>query len=108
MSAFKIWFPDLHKAIHSDNQEAVRKWIKSMSETSIAIALGYAGEENDVKALESMISNGANVNAKDFWNATSLHRASESNSLDAMELLIAKGAEVNAKDDWERTPLHKR
>ena len=48
---------------------------------------------------------GADVNAKDKYEWTPLHRAASEGHRDIVELLIAKGADVNAKDWDDETPL---
>jgi ankyrin repeat protein len=53
---------------------------------------------------ELLISKGAEVNAKDNWDRTPLHRAVHS-SKDMVELLIARGADVNVRNREDRTPL---
>lgn len=50
-----------------------------------------------------LLSNGANVHAKDRHGYTPLHFA---HSADIAQLLIANGADVNAKDKSGDTPLH--
>ena len=56
--------------------------------------------------FESLIANGADVNATDKYNQTPLHLASEKGHLEMAQLLIANGAEVNATDFEGVTPLH--
>jgi len=63
-----------------------------------------AGDRVKVAAL---ITEGANVNAKDNNGETPLHStAHDGGSKEVAELLIAKGAHVNAKDNDGYTPLH--
>lgn len=59
---------------------------------------------NQVKIIE-LISNGADVNAKDSYGWTPLMKATDSNKIEIMKLLIENGADVNAKNTHGRTPL---
>jgi cytohesin len=54
---------------------------------------------------ELLIDKGANVNAKDAWGGTPLHKAAANGKKEVAELLIAAGADVNAKTNND-TPLH--
>jgi ankyrin repeat protein len=49
---------------------------------------------------------GADVNAKNKYGSTPLHRAIEAAHKEIAELLIANGADVNAKGEADATPLH--
>ena len=68
--------------------------------TPLHNAAGYSTKE----MVELLISNGANVNAKNDDGWTPLHDAA---TKEVAELLIAKGADVEAKDKDDWTPLHK-
>ena len=61
-----------------------------------------------VEAVEFLLSNGANVNARNRENRTALHLVSKSrnsNNEKIFKLLIQKGANFHAQDQWWRTPL---
>lgn len=68
-------------------------------------SLRQAAAKGDIKQVKSLISKGADVNAKSKWGQTPLHLAARAGQKDMVELLITKGAEVNAKNKWGRTPL---
>jgi len=59
------------------------------------------GGHEDVARL--LIDKGADVNAKDVHDLTSLMRASQDGHKGAATLLIEKGADVNAKDQNGKT-----
>ena len=64
-----------------------------------------AARGNDIKAVQWLLANGAEVNAKreDGW--TPLHFAASQNASEVVNVLLANGAEVNAKDYGGDTPL---
>ena len=62
-------------------------------------------EKCNNEIAENIITNGANVNAKDIIEWTPLHYAVQTDQKEIIELLIAKGADVNAKNNNGRTPL---
>ena len=65
-------------------------------------------QNNDLERCKTLISDGADVNAKNDWHEqTPLHNAAYYGHLKIAELLIKKGAKVNAKDSDGWTPLHK-
>ena len=45
------------------------------------------------------------VNARDFWQATALHRAVSCRNEAAVKLLLRAGAAVNVEDNSHNTPL---
>ena len=69
--------------------------------TSLHLAVKICNKE----IAENIITNGANVNAKDIIEWTPLHYAVQTDQKEIIELLIAKGADVNAKNNNGRTPL---
>ncbi|EAX96248.1 hypothetical protein TVAG_205340 [Trichomonas vaginalis G3] len=60
-------------------------------------------EVNDL--IELLLSNGANVNAKNFDGLTPLHLASLLSTKEIVEILISHGAEINPISENELTPL---
>jgi ankyrin repeat protein len=56
-----------------------------------------------LEEAEELIKNGADVNMKNQYHVTPLHRQE---NIDIINLLIKHGADVNAKDIYGTTPLH--
>lgn len=52
-----------------------------------------------------LLANGVDVNARDDWEMTPLHRAMHTESADFVRLLLENGAEVNVANDEGITPL---
>jgi len=59
----------------------------------------------DIDLVRSLLSKGADVNAKDRSGRTPLHYAARWGHKDVAELLLAKDADVNVKDNRGQTPL---
>jgi len=70
-----------------------------------------ASEAGDIKVLEQLLADGAEVNARDSNGRAPLHHAVQSQKRETVEFLIAHGADVNLQDmgsyrgDYQR-PLH--
>lgn len=54
--------------------------------------------KNDIKALESLLSKGINVNSKNMCGLTPLHIAVITENKDVAELLLLHGANINIPD----------
>jgi len=66
-----------------------------------------AARRGDTAAVQSLLTKGADVNAKGRNGATALIWASENGHLEVVQALLAKGAAVNAKNDDGVTALIK-
>ncbi|WP_025370845.1 ankyrin repeat domain-containing protein [Advenella mimigardefordensis] len=64
-----------------------------------AYPLHVAAGNDDVAAIEQLISGGAETDARDSSGATALLVATRANKVRAAQALIAAGADVNAKDN---------
>ena len=61
--------------------------------------------ETSLKTIDLLISNGANINAKDFGDNTPLYVAAGSADKNVVEHLIEKKANVNVLNDIGKSPL---
>jgi len=69
-------------------------------------ALWAAIRKGDVKEVQSVLDQGADVNAKSEIGISALWIAVSRSNRDIIELLIRRGADVNARDGiWYQTPL---
>jgi len=78
-------------------------------QTQSTTPLHEAARAGDIEKVKALISNGADVNAKDTsqlatMGMTPLHYAALYGHKDIVELLIVKGADLNAKDQEGDTP----
>ena len=73
------------------------------------VVLGQAMQQysaiGDAAAVQALLANGAEVNAKDNNGASALILASRNGHRDVVQALLANGAEVNAKDNDGATAL---
>jgi len=66
-----------------------------------------AAEQNNVKRLEELLQDGADVNEQDWDRGnTPIHWAAARGNLDAIEVLLEYGADINIQNKHGRTPLH--
>ncbi|XP_027629266.1 ankyrin repeat domain-containing protein 11 isoform X3 [Tupaia chinensis] len=68
--------------------------------------LHRAAIRGDARRIRELISEGADVNVKDFAGWTALHEACNRGYYDVAKQLLAAGAEVNTKGLDDDTPLH--
>ena len=68
----------------------------------------YAAKGGNLSAVQTLLADGANVNAKDEeYGGTPLWMASMSGHIEVVKLLLEAGADVDAKDDrFGSTPLY--
>jgi ankyrin repeat protein len=85
--------------------ETVRKPTDTIEPAQPVESLHEAAAAGDIQQIKSLISAGADVNAKDDKGSTPLHYAVILANKDVIELLIAGGADVNVKDDQGHTAL---
>jgi len=77
-----------------------------MVQSTQAGSLHNAIWAGDLQKVKQLLNQGADVNAKDMFQATPLHDAAVAGKTDMAELLIREGADVNAKDEFQKIPLH--
>ncbi len=71
-----------------------------------SINIHDAAKNGDVEAVNALITNTANADARDSVGRTPLHIAAIYDNAEVAELLLAKGAAVDANNNDTLTPLH--
>ena len=68
--------------------------------------LHKASYDGDMKKVNELIDEGANINAEDVIQMTPLHYSCINGHLNVINTLLDMGADVNARDVIQYTPLH--
>lgn len=89
------------KSLLAENPKLANAYLFDKTTPLLMIAVGQ--DEKDI--VELLIANGADVNAKNNDNQTSLMLAVFKENIAIVKLLIDKGADVNAKDSYGKTVL---
>lgn len=67
--------------------------------------LRTAAEQGDIRAVKSLLDQGADIHEKSWFDLTALRKAAEMGQTDIVRLLLDRGADVNVRDDGHDTPL---
>jgi ankyrin repeat protein len=96
-----------YQAIHGNDLGAVRALVQKSGvdakDSRGTTPLMYAAAVGSLDAMKLLIEAGADVNAKNAFDATALMWAA--GDIDKVRLLLSKGADVKAKSKIGRTPL---
>ncbi|MFC2011448.1 ankyrin repeat domain-containing protein, partial [Chloroflexota bacterium] len=93
------------KDVQTPVDNRVTKITRSSKMGSDGTALITAVTEGDPKIVETLLTKGADVNAKDKDGWTALFAAAYKGDPKTVEMLLTKGADVNAKDEEGLTAL---
>jgi len=113
-SSYQSRFPHIFDAAQEGTIEDVRYFIETQGTDINTRAISSdntplhfaAGWNLNVEVLQYLVSQGADVNAKNCVGNTPLYFAARINSVDVLHILISHGANVNAKCSEWYTPLH--
>ena len=59
-----------------------------------------------LELMDWLITQGADINAKDEYERTPLHYHAQVNNVEKVALLLERGADMEAQDKYKNTPLH--
>lgn len=76
-----------------------------LQRTALHDVAGHSFKSNSVDIARLLIGKGLDVNARDSFGITPLHRAVNGNNPEFISYLVSQGADVNAADSIHHTPL---
>ena len=91
----------IHAAVACDRVEEIEQLADGTE--ALKAGLHAAAKFNNVRAMNSLLDAGADIDVKDRWG-TALHEAVRYRSLEAAECLIERGAGINASDQYGNSP----
>ncbi|MHC4463638.1 MAG: ankyrin repeat domain-containing protein [Planctomycetota bacterium] len=103
LAAFKKLLDDYPT---SEIAPSTKQMIKHVQQAKKNRSLFEAVVNGDIKQVRSLLSKGADVNARDEDDWAPLHYAAHYGQKEAAKVLISKAADVNAKNESGKTPLH--
>src|SRR3990172_580959 len=68
--------------------------------------LHQAIRDGHLEIVQRLVTNGANINAKDNRGNAPLHIATRNRHLEIVQCLVMNGADINAQDHYGYTPLY--
>ena len=74
--------------------------------TEPVISIHRAAGLGEDEIVKQYLADGVDINLKDEFGYTPLHKAINSRYLGMVDILVAEGADVNAKNNYGSTPLH--
>lgn len=77
---------------------------KHVSDPANNTVLHTACSEGDLKKIQLLIAEGANVNAVNKSLQTPLHYACQRNNVEVVKYLLKSGANIGCEDKYNRTP----
>jgi len=117
--SFTIFKPDLlpkkPKTIVATEQKLIAKVeaiikqganINAVQNPKKQTLLHLAAGSGYVEAVQLLLDNNANVDARDLLNGTPLHRAVQKGHVNVVEILIKYGADIEARHKGGHTPLY--
>ncbi|MGV8122378.1 MAG: ankyrin repeat domain-containing protein [Candidatus Xenobiia bacterium LiM19] len=105
-------YPNIFEAVKADDVNATADFIRknpslvNAKDRNGVTPLHWAIREGGRKAVQFLLSEGADVNVQDSFGRTPLGDASLRGQIDTAGFLIAGGADVNATNHRGETPLH--
>ncbi|GAT22156.1 hypothetical protein RIB2604_01501880 [Aspergillus luchuensis] len=107
----------LHLAVKDNHPRAVQLLLSKMSKNAMFAgnnagdnALHYAMETGNTSIIQQLLAAGFDVNAKNRWGETALHRVSRSrythSIVSCIMLLAEAGADMNILDNFGIPPIH--
>lgn len=82
------------------------KNLREASDAEGSKPLHVAVDKDQAGMMETLLTAGVNIEAKNNWGRTPLHQAIISNRRDCLDILLKNNADINATDARGMSPLH--
>ena len=94
-----------YDSLVSNEQKRIDPRIKeSHTQNQIIVNLCWAAAHGDLKNIQQMVADGADLNLSDYDGRTPLHLAASEGQQEIVEYFINKGVKVDPMDRWGNKP----
>lgn len=87
-------------------RERVKEWINARTADHQFTAIHFASFKGNIELIETLLSNGADMHARNKFGINVLHVAAQGDCPISLYYFMNKNMDISSKDDRGSTPLH--